>query len=130
MLRIAKQQRFNLWCITISLVMYSFNRLLLMDTFDGLSGFFFHNYFNDILCPLVILPSIVIIMNLAGISIKSSYLLFVIIAFCAIIWEYIIPIVKETSVSDIHDVACYCLGWGLYCAGRWAYDRFWRDDSL
>ena len=98
----------------IALVLYAVNRLFLKNAVSGTAGIFFSCYFNDLLCPLVLIPMVRLILESRGCRIfRYSHLMLFILA-CGVIWECFIPLIKEGSVCDPLDFLCYFAGANIY----------------
>ena len=70
-------------------------------------------YFNDILAGL----SFIAYVNLLLFHLNKRLRFkegFVIIVVAGFFWEYCIPLVKKTSISDIYDVVAYLGGFAIY----------------
>ena len=113
MIRVRKGRR-DLLCMMIALALYAVNRLFLKNVISGTAGIFFSCYFNDLLCPLVLIPMVQLILESRGCRIiRYSHLMIFILA-CGVIWECFIPLIKEGSVCDPLDFLCYFAGASIY----------------
>ena len=110
--------RRNAACMTGAVCLYLLNRFFLKDMIDGTLGYFLRCHFNDLLCPLVVIPAcqIVLLVFLRTSMRKIGTLLLFFLA-CAVVWEFVIPLVKTGSTADMWDVVCYLGGTMLY----WCY---------
>lgn len=95
--------------------LYLLNRFLLKDTITGTLGYFLRCRFNDLLCPLVVIPACQTVLQITmHTSMRKPGTLLLFTLACAIVWEFIIPLVKAGSTSDLWDVVCYVGGTILY----------------
>ena len=105
----------NAACMTGAVCLYLLNRFILKGTVTGTLGFFLRCRFNDLLCPLVVIPAcqIVLLVFLRTSMRKLGTLLLFSLA-CSVVWEFIVPLIKTGSTADLWDVVCYMGGTVLY----------------
>lgn len=107
--------KLEIYSIFIVMILYVLNKTCLIHCMIGNIQMFFQCYFNDLLAPILLLNLLVIIFKYIGIEL-NGYLIFILIGIVAgLCWEYIIPIIKLSSVSDINDLVCYFIGSNIYC---------------
>ena len=92
------------------LIIYVFNRAWLTDIVDGYLWIFCKYHLNDLICLLVVLPYIEILLIIINHEITSFSGIFLLSFVCAVIWELLIPLVKQDSISDPIDFLCYLIG--------------------
>jgi hypothetical protein len=104
----------NVVLMSVVLLLYVVNNHGIKAHTDGTLGYFFTCYFNDFICPILVLSYANIVLSLQNYQLIT--LKWIICAgFCAgIFWEYITPLYHPSSTSDIYDVLCYLLGACVY----------------
>lgn len=75
---------------------------------------FYQCYFNDLLAPVFLLSLIVIMFGMFELEIKHYYLFILIGMIAGLCWEYIIPMIKQSSISDVNDLICYFIGINIF----------------
>ena len=121
----------NLILIIAVLLLYFLNNMFLKWHTTGIVQEFFICYFNDLMCPIFFLSYSNLL--LLGINMELKKLHWILLyGFCAgLIWEFVGPLIKVSSVTDFFDLVCYLLGsifyWGItrlafLCRGRISYD--------
>lgn len=108
--------------ICVVLVLYSANNWVFKKVTDGWVQYFFQCYFNDCICPLFFLSYSNILLLTTGrkwVSLKS---ILIVCIGCGLIWEFIGPILKEASTTDVWDIVCY-VGGGLLYYGLTKHSR-------
>lgn len=105
----------NIVCAAVAMVIYLCNRLFLKDITHGYIQYICKCHLNDFLCPLAIMPCIeVLLMISVGYEWRNAWGIILSAFLCGLVWEYIIPIFKRSSVSDPIDLLCYVCGAFLY----------------
>ena len=95
--------------------LYLLNNACLKNVFRYTDiGWFFVGYFNDLICPIGFLSYLNIIYSCVDYRIQkiSEILLWMLVA--GLVWEFIAPMIKSNSVTDVWDLICYQLGGVLY----------------
>jgi hypothetical protein len=90
------------------------NQTLLKFRFDGVIGTFFNYYFNDVLAALLILVWTNVLMSLIDRQFDNIFHIFLLTFTIALFWEYVTPLYKSGSTSDVLDVLAYLLGGVIY----------------
>ena len=104
----------NLICALAALFIYLCNRFFLRDITHGWIGYICRCHLNDFLCPFIVMPCIETILRVAGFRWQKVWNIVLMALLCGLIWEYVIPIFKRSSVSDPIDLLCYLAGAILY----------------
>jgi len=108
----------NTACMTGAVCLYLLNRFFLKDTVTGTLGFFLRCRFNDLMCPLVVIPMCqIVIHRFLHTSMQKLHTLLLFTLACAFVWEFVIPLVNAGSTADLWDVVCYMGGAVLYYWG-------------
>lgn len=104
---------FNLKLFIVCLCIYALNRLTNQLYYVPYASYVLRYHFNDYLAGIVFLAYLNIIL---GISVYKEYsvvrwdLVILTGIIIGIFWEFITPMYKSDSTSDIIDVFCYILG--------------------
>lgn len=109
-----KQRKINLILMVTVLFLYLINNMHLKKNTSGHFRCFFICYFNDLICPLFFISYCnILLITINKEMVKLRWIL--LLGFCAgLIWEYIGPIIKPSSVKDYLDLVCYMIGSVLY----------------
>ena len=125
-----KQKPINLVLMILVLFFYFLNNIFLKVYTYGIVQKFLISHFNDFMCPLFFIAY----SNLLLISVnremkKLKWIM--IFGFCSgLIWEFIAPLIKPSSVTDILDLLFYTLGTFLYwCIIKLFPDRRKKYDT-
>lgn len=118
----------NCLILFVGSILYWLNNKYIKGSFVGCINNFFICYFNDIICPLVLLPLTNLFLLLYIALCKKVFLISVLFLdkieygiyhlthivgyclLCGIYWEFIYPINHVDSTSDINDLVCYLIG--------------------
>lgn len=108
-----KDRKINLYIFIVCLVIYFINRLTNDLYYVSHLSYVLRYHFNDYLAGIVFLAYLNIILSVSQYDyiriLKWSQIIFIGIII-GIFWEYITPIYKTDSTSDIIDVICYIFG--------------------
>ena len=121
-----KKKPINLVLMIIVLFLYFLNNTYLKVHTVGFVQKFLICHFNDLICPLFF----VAYSNLLLISVnrelkKLKWIM--IFGFCSgLIWEFVAPLIKPSSVTDILDLLFYTLGTFLY----WCIYKLFPDRRM
>ena len=100
--------------MVLTLLLYFLNNLFFKKVTTGGLNIFMVGYFNDLICPFFFLSYCNTLLLSVGKEIKKLKWLLV-FSFCAgVVWEFVAPIFKKTSVTDVFDLICYLLGTFFY----------------
>lgn len=104
------------------MLMYIANRMGLFTTsYSRIVNYFLHCYFNDVIGGMVVMFCVDLIISLAYTEFYLKYWhVLLIILGCGVFWEYVTPLYRKDSVSDIFDIVAYVVGGIL----------FWKIQSL
>lgn len=102
-------------CCTFIVLIYYINKRFLIKNCEGVIGYFFKCYLNDLIAPIWILALSSIILKQFGYELKKLWIIILIGLFSGLIWEFIVPLIKTTSVTDPYDLCCYIIGAIIYC---------------
>ena len=103
-------------CLAATLAVCALNR-----RFAGVfTGPFMRGHFNDLMAGILFPAYVNLVLSLFGMRMRSwlEPLLFTLVA--GIFWEYVTPLYRPQSVSDVWDIVAYLVGTLNYCAlTRW-----------
>ena len=109
-----KQNKFDFIVFIFTALLYFVNNFILKSITKGIANYFFTGYFNDLICPLGFVAYTNILLFFINKKIDKFYHILFFCFLCGIVWEFIAPLLKETSVTDPYDLLCYCIGGTLY----------------
>ena len=76
-------------------------------------------YFNDFIGSITFLAYCSIILNFYNDNIKMNiWQAELLTMLCGIFWEYITPMFRKNTVSDVYDIFAYMFGGIVYCILR------------
>lgn len=79
-------------------------------------------YFNDVLAGLSFSAYVNLLLFFLNKRLKFKAG-FIIIAAAGFFWEYCIPLIRKTSVSDIYDLVAYLGGFAIYSVNETLLQR-------
>lgn len=77
---------------------------------NGVIGYFFHCYFNDLMAPIFFLSICSIVLKWAGCKTLNLITLIILGMSAGFVWEYFAPAINNTAVTDPMDLVCYFMG--------------------
>lgn len=108
----------------LTLLLYFLNNLFFKKVTTGGLNIFMVGYFNDLICPFFFLSYCNTLLLSVGKEIRKLCWL-LLFSFCAgLVWEFVAPLLKETSVTDILDLMCYLLGTFFYWLVLIIYQKY------
>lgn len=112
--RLAPKIKVDIFIISVSVILYLLNRLLLKDITEGLIHWFLVCYWNDITGAIAVSAYVdSIIFHYSKKEIHIWGLIGILLA-CGIFWEFITPLFRQTSVCDFWDIVAYMTGGVIY----------------
>ena len=115
-----KQNKFEVVVFILTAFIYFFNNFVLKEISTGVSNYFFICYFNDLICPFGFVAYTNIMLFFINKKIEKFYQILIFCFLCGLVWEFIAPLFKETSVTDPYDLLCYCIGGMMYWGIRFS----------
>lgn len=104
----------NLILIITVFFFYIINNTYLKKCTNGAIQYFLICYFNDLLCPIFFISYSNLLLITVNRELKELKYIFA-FGFCSgLVWEFIAPLLKTSSVSDIMDLLFYVFGSFLY----------------
>ena len=108
------QKPINLFLMFIVLFLYLLNNLYLKGHTEGCIQRFLLCYFNDLICPLFFIAYSNLLLISVNREIKKLKWIMT-FGFCSgLIWEFVAPLIKPSSVTDILDLLFYTVGTFMY----------------
>lgn len=108
------KRKCNLCCIAFALLIYSINKIWLINATSGIAEVFCKSFLNDLVSQLFFLGFANITFLWAGFEL-DSYLKCLIVGMAGgILWEYFAPLINEKSTTDPLDLICYLAGISIY----------------
>ena len=78
-------------------------------------GLFFVSYYNDVCCGIWFVAYSNLLLRHIGKRLDKLYVVIPYLFVWSLMWEYIGPYIKATSITDSHDILAYLLGGSIYC---------------
>lgn len=114
MIRWIENNKTDIICCGISVIVYGLSRRFLISNCKGVIGYFMQCYLNDLMAPVFVLALSSIILKWAGYELHRFWTIILIGAFAGFVWEFVIPLIKPSSVTDPYDLVCYLSGTIVY----------------
>ena len=109
-----KTSPLNLILIVVALAGYIINNAVLKEISGGFFKVFFVGYFNDLLCPLFFVSYVNLLLITQGKELRKMHHILLLCLLAGIVWEFLAPLFKKSSVTDMWDIACYLIGGAVY----------------
>ena len=127
--KIKKYLLFNVVMVCIVALLYFFNNTFFkhLSPLQPLS-YFLNCYFYDLICPFGYLAGLNLIafFTLKEFRIVDFWRIQLWTLVAGLIWEYVAPLLKPTSVTDLLDLLCYQAG----AVGYYFINRFYVKNIL
>lgn len=117
-------KRNNLIIIGITLILYVINQLVKNYVPIEFIRWFMCCYFNDIIGGITFMAYVSIILNLYKRKITKLWQIELLMFVSGIFWEYVTPIYRKNTVSDIWDIVAYMMGGFIY----WYIQRKYKSE--
>ena len=111
---VMKRSRFDFFLFAMTASFYLLNNFILKKISTGIFYYFFVCYFNDLICPLGFFAYVNIMLSFINKKLEKFYQILISCFVCGLIWEFVAPLLKKSSVTDFYDLLCYCIGGILY----------------
>ena len=109
-----KRYPFNLCIVAIVIILYFINNLFLKKYTSGIVQEFFICFFNDLMAPVFLLAYANILAITRNMRIVKLLYIELICLGSGCVWEFLAPVFKKGSVTDVLDLCCYLVGGILY----------------
>lgn len=100
----------NIVLILLVIILYFFNNLYLKEYAPETLKVFFVGYFNDLICPLLFFSYVNILLQTVNKELTKPGTILLIGICVSVVWEFVAPILKPSSVTDPVDIICYITG--------------------
>lgn len=94
--------------------LYYINNAFFKRLSTGYVHYFMVCYFNDLICPLLLFSYINILLLTMDKKLVSLPLILLSGVASAFVWEFLSPLIKPHSVTDLYDFLCYIVGSTIY----------------
>lgn len=105
--------------------MYFLNHFVLKKSLRGMARLFCVCYLNDLMCPLLFFAYVNLLLLMVGKELNGCFKILAVSFYVGLVWEFLAPVVKPSSVTDFWDLACYMTGGLLY----WALLNIWKKEK-
>lgn len=105
-----KRNKLDLVCCGLGIFIFCLNKGFFFRISSGTIGYFFKCYLNDLMAPIFVLAMSSVILRWAGYEMGKFWIILLIGVFAALVWEFVIPLIKTSSVTDPNDLICYLVG--------------------
>ncbi len=109
-----RKNKFDVLLMLIVIVLYVANNMFIKPYSFGRIHVFFDGYFNDLMAPLFMLGYSNIVLSSKNMRISSLLVIVIFIGTAGCVWEFLAPLMKESSISDPLDLVCYICGAVFY----------------
>lgn len=104
----------NIGLICMTLLLYVLNQIYKTSFENEAIRWFMCCYFNDIIGGVTFLAYTNLMLKFQRLELKKLHHIEAYMLMCGLFWEYITPLFRADTVSDIWDVAAYIGGGMLY----------------
>lgn len=115
----------NLIIIGITVVMYAANQFIKTKIPVEAIRWFMSCYFNDTIGGMTFMAYCNIVFSFYNRKMTKLWQILLLLLCAGLFWEYVTPIFRKNTVSDIWDVVAYMIGGFLY----WLIARKERNGS-
>lgn len=125
-----RKKPINFILIAMVLVLYILNNSFLKSVKNSVMHYFFVCYFNDLICPLLLLGYSNILLLTVGHELRKIQHILLFCSATSFVWEFIAPIFKRSSVTDYGDILCYLCGGIIYWWIMRVWSYFEKEEDL
>lgn len=104
----------NLLIIGITIILYIINQIIKTKIPVNAIRWFMSCYFNDTIGGITFIAYCNIIFGFKNKKINKLWQIELLLFFAGLFWEYVTPIFRINTVSDIWDILAYMIGGVLY----------------
>lgn len=109
-----KKNKVEIFLVVATASLYLLNNLVFKKISSGVVHYFLVAYFNDLICPIGFLAYVNTMLAFINQKLEKFYQILLFCFACGVVWEFIAPLLKASSVTDPYDLLCYCIGGVLY----------------
>ena len=106
--------RKNIFIIVITIVLYISNQFIKNKLQTDILQWFMTCYFNDIIGSITFVAYCNVMLGFCRRKIIMLWHIELLMLFCGVFWEYITPIFRKNTTSDVFDILAYMLGGFIY----------------
>ena len=111
---IIKRNKLEIFLVVATAIFYLLNNFVFKNISTGVVHYFLVCYFNDLICPIGFLAYVNIMLSFINKKLEKFYQILIFCFICGVVWEFLAPLLKKSSVTDPYDLLCYCIGGKLY----------------
>lgn len=104
----------NVKLIIITLGMYIINQIIKSKIPIEDIKWFMTCYFNDMIGGITFCAYCSIVLKMGHRQLKKLWHIEMLMFCCGIFWEYITPLYRKNTISDIFDIVAYMIGGVIY----------------
>lgn len=104
----------NIFIIGITVVIYMVNQTIKTRIPVEAVRWFMSCYFNDTIGGITFMAYCNIVFSFYNRKMTKLWQIGLLMFFCGVFWEYLTPIFRMNTVSDVWDIVAYMLGGFLY----------------
>ena len=108
------RKRHNFIIVTITLVLYAVNQLIKTKISIKFLRWFMSCYFNDFIGSITFIAYCNVILSFCNKEMTKLWQILLIIFSAGLFWEYVTPLFRKNTVSDIGDIVAYMIGGIVY----------------
>ena len=108
------QTKFDWLIMIIVFILYEINNNIIIEYLSGSLKNFFISYFDDMICTTFFIAYINFFLTIKNKKIVKLKYIVIICIILGFFWEYITPIYKPDTTTDILDLVFYIIGGIFY----------------
>ena len=108
------RKRHNFIIVTITLVLYAVNQLIKTKISIKFLRWFMSCYVNDFIGSITFIAYCNVILSFCNKEMTTLWQILLIIFSAGLFWEYVTPLFRKNTVSDIGDIVAYMIGGIVY----------------
>lgn len=101
-------------CITVIVMYFANNLFFKQHSGDGLLNYILVCHFNDTVGGLLFVSYTNILLNTRHQMLERWSVILVFCLSAGVFWEFVTPIFRKNTTSDVIDVICYAIGGSIY----------------
>ena len=106
----------NISIITVIAVLYFLNQRYKTAIDNEYLRFFMTGYFNDIIGCIALASYINLVFSIFSYKDYKIWYIMGIIFVAGLFWEFITPLFRKDTVTDMFDLLAYLIGGSIYCS--------------
>ena len=109
-----KKYAFDLVLMSVALLLCVINKKVKNNVIEPHMHLFLCGYFNDLVGAIAYSSICDMIFRSNGRKFRHLLKVIMIMLFCGIVWEYLTPLIRNDTVSDLYDIIAYVSGGIIY----------------